>query len=95
MLVLGWLMGNAQLRANIEARALSERGAVWITIMTAAGRSAGNPLRRTLRASTPPAEAPMTMRSRLTSLLFLKIEMPVGNRRDIRAGSQVISMLKE
>src|SRR3954452_21019504 len=51
-------------RSRIGARALGLLGAIWRTTHTAASRSGGNPCTTCLSASTPPAEAPITTRSR-------------------------------
>src|SRR5262249_50214418 len=52
------------LRVRISGRWLGPSGATCRTTNTAADKSAGRPRTRALRASTPPADAPIRMMSR-------------------------------
>src|SRR5262245_52091658 len=58
----GWQAGSAPERFRISGRALLP-GPIWRTVRIAAGRSPGSARTTSERACTPPAEAPITMRS--------------------------------
>src|SRR5579872_432964 len=60
----GWAAGSGPARSRISGRALWKPGARWRRTKTLAGRPGRNAATTVRRASTPPAEAPITKRSR-------------------------------
>ena len=65
--VTGRRHGRDPARPRMCAGMLGLPGAKWSTMQIAARRSAGSPLTTRVRTSTPPAEAPITTRSRCPS----------------------------
>ena len=65
--------GNGPLRANISGNLLTLHGARWRTTKTAAGKSGVNPATTFCNASTPPADAPMTIISAVGFLIIVPV----------------------
>src|SRR3954467_7894137 len=57
--------GNSPWRLRMAGRTLRPEAGTCSTTITAAGRSSGRSAARRVRASTPPAEAPTTIRGTL------------------------------
>src|SRR5918994_1985431 len=74
----GWPAGSGPARVRSSGRMLRAVGATCCTMSNDAGRSPGRPPQSCVKASTPPADAPSTITSRLLKMSSSRPERRPG-----------------